>query len=180
MLSNLCRAKQTMIAHWGKRIPIIGQRSRLTHLVHRRAILRAWSARYAHRNTRAHGQLRNGMFNRRSHPHSWRTRSSAIAYNRQIQVIEDLISTPDDGELVYVYVRNPHDIVAILAITENRQVVLVRAYCHPMGKMIYNLPSGGILEGEVPSQAARRQLAEQAGYCAHQLTPLGRMVPFPS
>ena len=51
------------------------------------------------------------MFNRRSHPHSWRTRSSAIAYNRQIQVIEDLISTPDDGELVYVYVRNPHDIV---------------------------------------------------------------------
>ena len=120
------------------------------------------------------------MFRRRSHPHSWRTRSSAIGYNRQIQVIEDLVSTPDDGEFVYVYVRNPHDIVSILAITENRQVVLVRAYCHPMRKMIANLPSGSILESEVPSQAARRQLAEQAGYCAHQLTPLGRMVPFPS
>ncbi len=119
------------------------------------------------------------MFNRRSRPRSWRTRSSAIAYNRQIQVIEDLISTPDDGEFVYVYVRNPHDTVAILAITENRQVVLVREYCYPMRKMIYNLSSGSILEGEVPSQAARRQLAEQTGYCAHQLTPLGRMVPFP-
>jgi 8-oxo-dGTP pyrophosphatase MutT (NUDIX family) len=119
------------------------------------------------------------MFRRRSHPHSWRTRSSAIAYNRRIQVIEDLISTPDDGEFVYVYVRNPHDIVAILAITENRQVVLVREYCHPMRKMIYNLPSGSILEGEVPSQAARRQLTEQSRYCARQLTPLGRMVPFP-
>jgi 8-oxo-dGTP pyrophosphatase MutT (NUDIX family) len=119
------------------------------------------------------------MFRRRSQRHSWRTRSSAIAYNRQFQVIEDLVSTPDDGEFVYVYVRNPHDIVAILAITENRQVVLVREYCHPMRKVIYNLVSGSILEGEVPSQAARRQLAEHAGYCAHQLTPLGRMVPFP-
>ena len=119
------------------------------------------------------------MFRRRSHRHPWRTRSSAIAYNRQFQVIEDLVSTPGDGEFVYVYVRNPHDIVAILAITENRQVVLVRAYCHPMRKVIYNLVSGSILEGEVPSQAARRQLAEHAGYRAHQLTPLGRMVPFP-
>jgi ADP-ribose pyrophosphatase len=170
---------QTLIEHWVKRVPIVGQHGRLAHLVHRLAILRVWSARYAHRNTRAHGQVRSVMFRRRSQRHSWRTCSSAIAYNRQIQVIEDLVSTPDDGEFVYVYVRSPHDIVAILAITENRQVVLVREYCHPMRKIIYTLPSGSILEGEVPSQAARRQLAEQAGYCAHQLTPLGRMVPFP-
>jgi hypothetical protein len=45
------------------------------------------------------------MFRRRSHRHPWRTRSSAIAYDRQIQVIEDLVSTPDDGESVYVYVE---------------------------------------------------------------------------
>jgi hypothetical protein len=31
----------------------------------------------------------------------------------------------------------------------------------------------------VPSQAARRVLADAASLLAHQLTPLGRMAPFP-
>ncbi len=52
-------------------------------------------------------------------------------------------------------------------------------YRHPIGKIIFNLPSGSIPDGETPSQAARRELAEEAGYLAHTLTPLGSMVPFP-
>jgi ADP-ribose pyrophosphatase len=119
------------------------------------------------------------MFKKTTTPRPWRTRSSAVAYNRRIQVIEDLVSTPDGDEFVYVYVKSPHDIVATLAITADRQVVLVREYRHPMRQIIYNLPSGSIPDGEVPSDAARRELAEEAGYIAHDLTPLGRMVPFP-
>lgn len=112
-------------------------------------------------------------------PRLWRTRSSAIAYNRRIQVIEDLVGTPDGDEFVYVYVKSAHDVVATLAITTDEQVVLVREYRHPLHRVIYNLPSGSIPEGEVPSQSARRELAEEAGYLARRLTPLGKMVPFP-
>ena len=112
-------------------------------------------------------------------PRPWRTLSSAVAYNRRIQVIEDLVATPDGDEFVYVYVKSAHDVVATLAITDERQVVLVREYRHPLRKIIYNLPSGSIPNGEAPSQAARRELAEEAGYLARRITPLGSMVPFP-
>jgi ADP-ribose pyrophosphatase len=119
------------------------------------------------------------MTNKSNEPRPWRTLSSAIAYNRRIQVIEDLVATPDGDEFVYIYVKSAHDIVATLAITDDRQVVLVREYRHPLHKVIYNLPSGSIPTGEAPSQAARRELAEEAGYLARRIIPLGRMVPFP-
>jgi ADP-ribose pyrophosphatase len=118
-------------------------------------------------------------FKKSTTPRPWRTQSQAVAYNRRIQVIEELVSTPDGDEFVYVYVKSPHDIVATLAVTDDRQIVLVREYRHPIRQIIYNLPSGSIPEGEAPSEAARRELAEEAGYEAHDLTPLGRMVPFP-
>src|SRR5581483_1903771 len=95
-------------------------------------------------------------------PQPWRTLSHAIAYNRRIQVIEDLVGTPDGDEFVYIYVQSAHDVVATLAITDARQAVLVREYRHPIRQVIYNLPSGSIPEGEVPWQAARRELAEEA------------------
>lgn len=119
------------------------------------------------------------MFKKSAVPRPWRIRGSAVAYNRRIQVIEDLVSTPDGDEFVYVYVKSPHDIVATLAITDARQVVLAREYRHPVRQIVYNLPSGSIPDGEVPSEAARRELAEEGGYLAHNLTPLGRMTPFP-
>lgn len=117
-----------------------------------------------------------------SHAHSlqpWRTRTRAIAYQRRIQVIEELVSTPDGDEFVYIYVQSAHDIVATLAITTARQIVLAREYRHPLRKVIDNLPSGSIPDGESPVQTARRELAEEAGMLAGQMMPLGRMVPFP-
>jgi hypothetical protein len=41
------------------------------------------------------------MFSRRRRPQPWRTRSSAVVYNQRILVIEDLVSTPSNGEFVY-------------------------------------------------------------------------------
>ncbi|HEY3229730.1 MAG TPA: NUDIX hydrolase [Roseiflexaceae bacterium] len=119
------------------------------------------------------------MFSRRRRPQPWRTRSSAVVYNQRILVIEDLVSTPSNGEFVYPYVKSAHDAIATLTMTDDGQVVLARAYCHPMRKILYTLLTGSMLDGEVPSQAARRVLADAAGLLAHQLTPLGRMAPFP-
>jgi hypothetical protein len=52
-------------------------------------------------------------------------------------VIEELVSTPDDDEFVYIYVKSAHDVVATLAITGDRQAVLVREYRHPQRDVCY-------------------------------------------
>ena len=119
------------------------------------------------------------MFSRRRRPHPWRTRSSAVVYNQRILVIEDLVTTPDNHEFVYPYLKSAHDTVATLALTNDGQVVLARAYCHPLHKILSTLLEGSLLDGEVPSLAARRVLADAAGVLARQLTPLGRMAPLP-
>jgi ADP-ribose pyrophosphatase len=113
-------------------------------------------------------------------PQPWRTLSHAIAYNRRIQVIEDLVGTPDGDEFVCIYAKSAHDLVAVLALTDERKVLLAYEYRQPLRRMIYNLPSGSIPDRENPMQAARRELAEEAGYTAHALTPLGRVIPLPS
>ena len=46
--------------------------------------------------------LRKPMSRTHVPPQPWRTLSHAIAYNRHIQVIEDLVGTPDGDEFVYV------------------------------------------------------------------------------
>jgi hypothetical protein len=119
------------------------------------------------------------MFSRRRCPQPWCTWSSAAVYNQRILIIEDLVSTPSNGAFVYPYLKSAHDAIATLAMTDDGQVVLAHAYCHPTRKILYTLLTGSMLDGEVPSQAARRVLANAAGLLAHQFTPLGRMAPFP-
>jgi len=113
-------------------------------------------------------------------PHPWRVLRSTVVYNHRIQVLEDRVSTPDGDEFVSIYAKSAHDLVAVLALTDERKVLLAYEYRQPLRRMIYNLPSGSIPEGEIPSQAARRELAEETGYTAHTITPLGRVIPLPS
>jgi ADP-ribose pyrophosphatase len=56
------------------------------------------------------------------------------------------------------------DSVAVVAITSNSQVVLVRQYRPGPGRILDELPGGGIEEGEDPAEAAGRELLEETGY----------------
>lgn len=56
------------------------------------------------------------------------------------------------------------DSVAVVAITSDGQVVLVRQYRPGPGRILDELPGGGVEAGEVPTDAARRELLEETGY----------------
>lgn len=59
--------------------------------------------------------------------------------------------------------------VGILAQTAARDVVLVRQYRHAVGKLLLEIPAGGLEPGESPQVAAGRELAEETGYIAGRI-----------
>lgn len=69
--------------------------------------------------------------------------------------------------------------VAIVALTPEGKVVLVRQYRHPVGASLWELPAGTLGRKEKPLAAAQRELAEETGYEAEEWKPLGEFYTSP-
>ena len=77
----------------------------------------------------------------------------------------------------YVTRSNAKGCVAILAITDDKRVVLVEQFSAPVGRRVLELPAG--LAGDIPLQeeeplltAAKRELKEETGYESKNLPSL--------
>jgi 8-oxo-dGTP pyrophosphatase MutT (NUDIX family) len=70
--------------------------------------------------------------------------------------------------------------VAVIAITEDQEIVLVEQYRHGLGEVSRELPAGVIDLGETPEQAAHRELFEETGYSAETLVPVFVVSPEPN
>lgn len=95
-------------------------------------------------------------------------------------VVEDVLEFADGSRQEWVYFKGSGaagafaSAVAIAAFTEDNKMILTRQYRHPLRKLIYDLPAGGIEDGETPEQAALRELEEETGYTAEKLEWIGR------
>jgi len=78
------------------------------------------------------------------------------------------------GKMVdpYFVVELPPSATA-MAITEDRKVILVSQYRHPIGETILELPGGFIDEEEQAEEGIRRELLEETGFTFQQVYPLG-------
>ncbi|WP_273484535.1 NUDIX hydrolase [Desulforamulus ruminis] len=56
--------------------------------------------------------------------------------------------------------------VAIVAITEDKKVLLVSQYRYPVGEVLLEIPAGKMDSQESPEACARRELKEETGYSA--------------
>lgn len=63
--------------------------------------------------------------------------------------------------------------VAIVAIDDSGNILMVRQYRYPVEKELLEIPAGGIDPGEDPAQAAARELQEEIGYFPQKLKRLG-------
>lgn len=62
--------------------------------------------------------------------------------------------------------------VAIVGVTADRQVLLLRQSHHAIGQTLLGLPAGTRAPGETDAECARRELEEETGYQAGSITPL--------
>ena len=100
-------------------------------------------------------------------PASWPVVSSAeLARGRLVTLRTDKVRTPDDELAERDVVLHP-GAVAVLALDDVQQVLLIRQYRHPVGRLLWEIPAGlRDVSGELPWATARRELLEEAGYRA--------------
>lgn len=65
----------------------------------------------------------------------------------------------------------------VLAITNDNKVLIERQYRYPYDEVIYEFPAGKCDKNENPKDTALRELEEETGYRANDITYLGKMYP---
>jgi ADP-ribose pyrophosphatase len=78
------------------------------------------------------------------------------------------VRLPDGAEAERDVVRHP-GAVAIVALTEDGRICLVRQYRAPLGRVTVEIPAGKLQPGEDPLDCARRELQEETGMKAQKM-----------
>jgi ADP-ribose pyrophosphatase len=104
----------------------------------------------------------------------WTRLSRRVAYeNKWIRVEEDIVRVPNGHETIYGVVRCA-DAVGVLPFVDDDHVLLVQQYRYVAGHPTWEMPTGGRSQSESLEAAARRELAEEAGFAAGRLDVLTR------
>ncbi len=105
----------------------------------------------------------------------WKLVNSEYLYKEQwLTLRRDICETPGGVLVNPYYVLEYPDWVTVMAVTAERQVILIRQYRHAFGKVLLEIP-GGVIDAEdtAPLNAARRELLEETGYAFDRFYSLG-------
>lgn len=104
--------------------------------------------------------------------------SREILKNKLFTITDEVAVDPDGFEIHRNIVRHPGSAV-MMAIDENRKVLLVRQFRLPAQQELWELPAGRLDPGEDALEAAKRELREETGYTAAQWKKLTSFWPSP-
>ena len=90
----------------------------------------------------------------------------------------DTALLPDGSEAGREVIEHPGG-VGVVAVTDDRQVLLVRQFRYPYGEILTEIPAGKKDPGEQPLETGKRELEEETGYRADHYTSLGTVYPTP-
>jgi ADP-ribose pyrophosphatase len=111
----------------------------------------------------------------------WRKlRSESVLRTPYYGVSLDRLRHPHGHEVDYYVIEHPRQATGVIAVDEAGRVLMVQQWRHPVQRLLWSLPAGGMEEGETPESAIRRELREETGYAADQLEPLYAYHPNPA
>jgi len=98
--------------------------------------------------------------------------SSEVALRGMIWNVKREVFEFGDQSLTREFVDHP-GAVAVVAINEQSQILMIRQYRHPVRENLWEIPAGLLdVAGENKVAAASRELLEETGYIAKSLEPL--------
>jgi 8-oxo-dGDP phosphatase len=100
-------------------------------------------------------------------PEQWPVASrQTLLRSRLLTVRSDKVRMPGDHWAERDVVQHP-GAVAVLALNDAEQVLMIRQYRHPVGRLLWEIPAGlRDVPGEDLLVTARRELLEESGYQA--------------
>ena len=101
------------------------------------------------------------------------TISSRTVYEgRAVKLRVDTVRMPDGRETTREIVEHSA-CVAIIAIDDVGNVLLVEQFRKPVEKVLLEIPAGGIDPGETPGDCVRREMREETGFLPQKVERLG-------
>ena len=104
--------------------------------------------------------------------------SERIYEGRVIHLRVDTVRLPDGG-LTRREIIEHRGAVALVAVDENDNVLLVRQFRKAAEQDLLEIPAGTLEPGENPLDCAQRELQEETGYRADWIDPLTGFYPCP-
>uniref|UniRef100_UPI004027BD34 HAD hydrolase-like protein n=1 Tax=Eubacterium sp. TaxID=142586 RepID=UPI004027BD34 len=104
--------------------------------------------------------------------------STGIFNGRIITVHEDTVQLVD-GTQAKREIVDHNGGVAIIGLTEESEVLLVRQFRAPYKEVLFEIPAGKLEKGEDPFEAAKREFQEECGCTAENFKYIGELYPTP-
>jgi ADP-ribose pyrophosphatase len=101
----------------------------------------------------------------------WRKLGEELVHDRFRRIVSRRFVLPD-GQTAEFEIWDERDTVAVLALTPEQNVVLVRQFRPGPEEVLLELPGGVVEADQTPLEAARAELLEEAGY-EGRLRPVG-------
>jgi 8-oxo-dGTP pyrophosphatase MutT (NUDIX family) len=112
---------------------------------------------------------------------NWETlEQKHLVRDRWISLRADKCRMPDGTIVAPYYTLEYPNWANVVAVTPQKEIVMVRQYRHALGQITLELPGGAVDEGEEAIVAAQRELLEETGYEPEKIEPLCQLSPNPA
>lgn len=105
-------------------------------------------------------------------------KKTPLHQGRVFKLIRERITLPNGTTVDLDIIRHP-GAAAMVALKDDRSLVMLRQYRHAVGDYIWEIPAGTLDHGESPLECAKRELIEETGYSAERWEDLGAIIPVP-
>lgn len=102
--------------------------------------------------------------------------STKVFGGKLLHVFSDEIELPNGARSTREYIRH-QGAVCVVPITDNNEIIAVRQYRYPIGRVTIEIPAGKLDKGEEPLDAAKRELSEETGVESADIEYIGGLYP---